>query len=98
VDEALARKGLSRRIAVRTHTFLAAPRVVASTDLVLTGPRRVLTTMARLAGLQLLPPPIALRSFAVLMAWHARMHHDPVHAWLRTWVKRAATEPRRASR
>ena len=69
VDEALARKGLSRRIAVRTHTFLAAPRVVASTDLVLTGPRRVLTAMARVDGLQLLPPPIGLRSVAVLMAW-----------------------------
>jgi DNA-binding transcriptional LysR family regulator len=98
VDEALARKGLSRRIAVRTHTFLAAPRVVASTDLVLTGPRRVLTAMARVDGLQLLPPPIGLRSFAVLMAWHARMQQDPVHAWLRASVKRAAIEPRRSSR
>ncbi len=93
VDEALAKHGLTRRIAVRTHTFLAAPRVVAATDHVLTGPRRVLTAMARVDGLQLFAPPVALRGFAVLMAWHPRVQIDPVHVWLRGVVKRAAVSP-----
>lgn len=94
VDEALATHGLTRRIAVRTHTFLAAPRVVASTDHVLTGPRRVLTMMSRVDGLRVFSPPVALRGFAVLMAWHPRMQADPVHAWLRGVVKRAAGSAR----
>lgn len=98
VDEALAKQGLSRRIAVRTHTFLAAPRVVASTDFILTGPRRVLTAMARVDGLQLLEPPVTLRSFAVLMAWHPRVQSDAVHSWLRDAMRRAAGGRERAPR
>lgn len=98
VDTALAALGKSRRIAVRTHTFLSAPLVVAQTDLVLTGPRRVLVPMAAALGLRLLPPPVELRTFAVHMAWHPRVQHDPAHAWLRGLVKRAATAPDRARR
>jgi DNA-binding transcriptional LysR family regulator len=94
VDTALAALGKTRRIAVRTHTFLSAPLIVAQTDLVLTGPRRVLVPMAAALGLRLLPPPVALRTFAVHMAWHPRVQHDPAHAWLRGLVKRAATTPR----
>ncbi len=90
VDTALAALGLSRRIVVRTHTFLSAPLIVAQTDLVLTGPRRVLVPMAERYGLRLLAPPVELRSFAVHAAWHPRVQHDPAHAWFRGLVKRAA--------
>lgn len=90
VDAALSQQGLSRRIAVRTHTFLSAPLIVAQTDLVLTGPRRVLVPMAEPYRLRLFPPPVTLRSFAVHQAWHARVHQDPTHAWFRGAVKRVA--------
>jgi len=90
VDTALAAQGLSRRIAVRTHTFLAAPLIVAQTDLVLTGPRRVLVPMAKHLDLRLIAPPVELKGFAVYHAWHPRMQHDPAHVWLRALVHRAA--------
>ncbi|GAB4202130.1 MAG: LysR family transcriptional regulator [Sandaracinaceae bacterium] len=95
VDTALEAQGLRRRIAVRTHTFLSAPLIVAQTDLVLTGPRRVLVPMAAALGLRLLPPPLPLRSFPVHMAWHPRVQNDPVHAWLRGLVRRSVKLPSR---
>lgn len=93
VDEALAKLGRRRRIAVRTHTFLSAPLVVAGTDHVLTGPARVLVPMAERLGLKLFDPPIELRSFAVWAGWHPRMHHDPVHTWIRQLLREVAATP-----
>ncbi|MBX3273859.1 MAG: LysR family transcriptional regulator [Sandaracinaceae bacterium] len=102
VDDVLATLGRTRHVAVRTHTFLSAPLVVAATDHVLTGPARVLVPTATQVGLRLFTPPIELRSFAVWAAWHPRVQHDPVHAWLRGLVREVAPGPvpraRRATR
>lgn len=91
VDSALAKLGLSRRIALRTHTFVSAPLIVAQTDFVLTGPRRVLVPMARALGLELFAPPFELAPFGVYCAWHPRVQHDPVHQWLRALIRRAVS-------
>lgn len=90
VDEALAARGLRRRVALRVHTFHSAPLVVARSDLVLTAPARVLEPVAKAFGLRLLPPPIPLPPFAVFQAWHPRVQNDPVHAWFRGVVAAAA--------
>jgi DNA-binding transcriptional LysR family regulator len=92
VDTELAKRGLRRRVAVRTHTFQSAPLVVARSDLVLTAPRRVLVPYVKTKafGLRILPPPLELRSFAVYQAWHPRVQNDPVHAWFRGIVATAA--------
>jgi DNA-binding transcriptional LysR family regulator len=90
VDEALAARGLRRRVAFRTHTFQSAPLVVARSDLILTAPRRVLVPVAKALGLKLLPPPMPLRPFAVFQAWHARVQDDPIHKWFRGVVAAAA--------
>ncbi len=90
VDSELAKRGLRRRVAVRTHTFQSAPLVVARSDLVLTAPRRVLVPVAKAFGLRLLPPPLELGSFGVFQAWHPRVQNDPVHAWFRKIVAAAA--------
>ena len=58
VDSLLAARGLARRVVVRVHTFLSAPAIVASSDLVLTAPSRVLEPVARPFRLRLLPPPL----------------------------------------
>jgi DNA-binding transcriptional LysR family regulator len=94
VDEALAARGLRRRVALRTHTFQSAPLIVSRSDLVLTAPRRVLEPVARAFGLRLLPPPLPLRPFAVFQAWHPRVQNDPVHAWFRGLVATIAAKPR----
>lgn len=99
VDTALEQLGLTRRIAVRTHTFLSAPLIVARTDLVLTGPRSVLVPMAARYGLRLLAPPLTLPRFSVCAAWHPRVHSDQAHTWFRNLAKQAARlEPAQAAR
>lgn len=91
VDDALALRGLSRRVALRVPYFLAAPLVVAHSDLVLTAPRRVAENLARYLPLRLLPPPLEVGSFAMHAIWHERDEHDPAHRWLRDTLVRATT-------
>jgi DNA-binding transcriptional LysR family regulator len=90
VDDALAKQGVVRRIVVRTHTFVSAPAIVASSDLILTGPTRVLAPLAGPFRLRLLPPPLELGRFAIWQIWHPRVQRDPAHAWFRGLVAAAA--------
>lgn len=89
VDSALAARGLARRVAVRIHTFPAAPVIVAGSDLILTAPSRVIAPLAEPFGLRLYPPPLPLASFPVFAAWHPRVHDDPAHIWFRGQVAAA---------
>ena len=102
VDIALAALGHTRRIALRLPYFLTAPLVVVHSDHVLTAPRRLVETFTGAWPLQVLPPPVELRSFDVVQVWHERFNDDPAHRWLRGMVHRAAGEtaspPARASR
>jgi DNA-binding transcriptional LysR family regulator len=86
VDDALAARGLARRVAVRTPSFLAAPLLVASSDHVLTAPAMTLRPLARPLGLRLHEPPIALRGFRIFQAWHPRTQDDAAHRWFRGLV------------
>jgi DNA-binding transcriptional LysR family regulator len=88
VDRALATLGRSRRVAVRIRFFLAAPTVVANSDMVLTGPRDQLRRFTEMAPLRLLEPPLALPGFRVRIYWHDRTHDEPAHQWLREAIVR----------
>lgn len=83
VDDKLRRLGLQRRIVVRTRSFLAAPQIVAHSDLILTCPRRLAEYMAQRFELQLLEFPLEPISFDEELLWHERADDDPGHRWLR---------------
>jgi DNA-binding transcriptional LysR family regulator len=85
VDDALARRGLRRRVAVAVPHFLVAPYVVASSDLVLTLARRVADLLAAPLRLAVLAPPpeLGVTGFTVSAMWHDRTHDDPARRWLR---------------
>ncbi|HTQ06481.1 MAG TPA: LysR family transcriptional regulator [Polyangiaceae bacterium] len=87
IDEALAARGLERRVAVRVRHFMAAPLVVSRTDLVMTGPSMLLRYFAELVPLQVLKPPIALPTYPEEAYWHERFDADPAHRWLRELVR-----------
>ncbi|MBS2038512.1 LysR family transcriptional regulator [bacterium] len=91
VDEILRQRGLSRRVALRLPHFLAAPLVVAQTDLILTLPTRVAEVMAGRFPLQLSPPPLPLQAFPISQVWHCRSHHDPAQIWLRQQLQESLT-------
>lgn len=84
VDEALAERGLERRTVVTAPSFLAAPYLVARSDLVLTLAERVARLVATGLPLHILSHPLELPGFTTSMIWHERMEHDPAHIWLRT--------------
>jgi len=92
VDRRLAERGLSRRIALRIRYFLAAPLVVAGSDLVLTCPRRIAQAFAQQFDLDVHEPPVELSSFTVDQVWHERYDADPAHVWLRERVRAAALD------
>jgi DNA-binding transcriptional LysR family regulator len=97
VDVALAALGYSRHVAVRIPYFARAALVAASSDLVLTIPRRAAENLADSHRLRLTEPPLQLPNFGYRMVWHERVHAEPEHAWLRRLVVRAARSGEKAS-
>lgn len=97
VDTALAAMGRSRRIRLTVPHFLAAPMIVAESDLVVTLAERVAERFAPTLGLRLLPPPFEIAGFSIHQFWHARAEEDPAHRWLRQQIV-AAVPPLRARR
>ena len=82
VDRVLAAQGLRRRVVVTVPHFLAAVELVATTDLVLTIPRRLAELLCP-PGMLVRPPPLALDPIQIVALWHGRHHRDPGHRWLR---------------
>lgn len=100
IDAALAKLGLSRRVALMVQHFLAVPFVVAQTDLVLTVPERVALAFMGSLPLAMVPPPVEVPGFAMQLLWHDRSHDDPPQRWLRQLVIDVAEQaaPRSATK
>lgn len=83
VDDQLAARGLSRRISLRVPTYLAAPQVIAASDLLLTLPERLVPSLQSSAALKAWPLPLPMPSFSMRQVWHERNQDDPCHRYLR---------------
>jgi DNA-binding transcriptional LysR family regulator len=83
VDVALSRIGRQRRIAITVPHFLAAPAIVAGSDLVMTITQRIAVAMAGHHRLRIFDPPIAVPGFAVAMAWPPEREGDPAIDWIK---------------
>jgi DNA-binding transcriptional LysR family regulator len=66
--------------------FLAAPWVVAKTDMLLAAPRELLREIADALHLVRLRPPVALPTVPIAVMWPKRAHADAGHRWLRERV------------
>lgn len=95
VDDALAARGLSRRIALVIPHFLVAPFAVANSDLVVTLAERVARAFAGVLPLSIVAPPLELPGFSFHQFWHERVDRDPAHRWLRACVHEVSRAPRR---
>jgi DNA-binding transcriptional LysR family regulator len=84
VDEALARNGRERKVAVSVQSYVLAPLVVAASDLVCTLPRRLLAGFA--SAIDVVSPPVELGHIEFVAYWHERGHRDPGLRWLRQQV------------
>lgn len=83
VDNFLDRRGVVRRIRMRTTHYLTLPAIVAATDLVATVPTAVGAHFAKLGQVELVPPPYDIPQFPIQQHWHRRYDKDPRHRWFR---------------
>ncbi len=95
VDDALARLGLERRIAVIVSGFAAALALARASDLIASVPER--HTGKLRAGMHFFPLPVAVPEITVSMLWHPRLDADPAHRWLRGCVRDVCAAQRAAS-
>ncbi len=83
LDSAIGTQQISRKIVLELPGFLGLSAILSTTDLVATLPRGIGETLAKSAGLQVLPCPFAIPSFPVKQYWHERYHHDSANRWMR---------------
>jgi len=87
VDRALHAVGRRRSVQIVTGFFLSPLRIAATSDLLATVPRRLAEQAAAELPIKLLQVPLDVKPFDITMAWSARRHNDPAHAWFRGWLK-----------
>jgi DNA-binding transcriptional LysR family regulator len=84
VDEALAKRGLRRRVAVTVPNAYLVPRLVAETGLISHLPRRIAAELLRGSDLVMLSPPVALPEWHIDMYWGAASASEPTTSWIRS--------------
>jgi DNA-binding transcriptional LysR family regulator len=92
VDEALARQGLERRVAITVNHFVAAGATLCESDLLTVLPRSFVPTTGLAGQLALQPLPFAMPTIDVAMLWHHRHEPDEGQRWLRAALKAAARQ------
>jgi DNA-binding transcriptional LysR family regulator len=91
IDEQLAARGVTRRVAAVVPTYLLALWLASQTDYLALVPRRVAQAAAARFGLRMAPLPVAQTSFVIAQAWHPRFDDDPAHLWLRNTLRAIAS-------
>ena len=90
VDDELAARGQTRRVARAVPYFATALQLTAQTDYVLTAPERIARRLAPGLGLVVLEPPLPLRPYTLSLVWHPRFDGDLGHRFVREVFVRAA--------
>jgi DNA-binding transcriptional LysR family regulator len=84
IDHLLKQRNLSRHVALSLPHILVAPVVLAQTNLIATLSARVAQRFAQTQALQILPLPLELKGFSVVMKWHQSSHDHADQVWLRS--------------
>lgn len=87
VDTILAERGATRSVIASVGSLAAALQIVASSDAMLTAPRRALHALTNSYELEVVPLPFASSTAPVVSVWHHRSDTDLAHGWLRDIVR-----------
>lgn len=98
IDRSLGEAGLQRRVVVHLPYFLAAIRMLETTDLVLTMPARIAEPVLDLLDLPRLKAPKEIPPIQYAMVWHPRFDSDLLHVWLRETMRHIFHPPLREQR
>jgi DNA-binding transcriptional LysR family regulator len=86
LDNALEALGRRRRVIATLPSFFPALTTVSKTDAAVTMPSRLVDAYGPSLGLRAFDPPLPVRSFEVMMAWHRRNDAEPSLEWLRAEI------------
>jgi DNA-binding transcriptional LysR family regulator len=86
VDEALAERGLTRKIVSVVPGFPSALAVAQASDLIALVPASFLNPPETHTTLHMFELPFKTRAITISQMWHPRMEVDPAHRWLRQMV------------
>jgi len=84
VDEALAKLGRRRRVAVTVPNTYLIPRLVAETGMISHLPRRIAAEVLRGSDLVMVSPPVALPEWHIDMYWGAASASEATASWIRS--------------
>lgn len=90
VDDALAARGLSRRVARMVPQFGAALLLVARSDLVTVVPEMLADMLGADLRLSHVAVPVPLPRIEIQQIWHRRTAVEARHAYLRSLVRRSS--------
>jgi DNA-binding transcriptional LysR family regulator len=82
IDQALARRKLVRRIALRAP-FLSAVRILVSSDMISVLPRRIAEELVLRRPLAIRALPFSSSVIETAMIWPRWLDNQPAHCWLR---------------
>ena len=85
-DVELSKRGLSRRIRLRCRNYLAALRVVATSDLVVTMGERYVPLLSAGLKTETVAFPFRMPTLDLYLYWHASADGDAANRWLRSLV------------
>ncbi|MGX5099079.1 LysR family transcriptional regulator [Enterobacter cloacae] len=86
VDDALAERGMKRKVASVVPGFPTALSVALTSDLIALVPALYLLNQPMSEHVHIFELPFKARSITVSQMWHPRMERDPGHRWLREKV------------
>lgn len=86
LERFLEKRGIQRRIVLRTPHHLSLPGIVEGTDLLATVPLAAGVRFAREGGIRLQRLPFNPPEFAVQQHWHRLVHKDVRNMWLRRQI------------
>lgn len=92
MERFIERKGIRRRIVLRTPHYMSLARVIAASDLVATVPLAAGMSVARSGAIRLVRPPFDPPRFAVQQHWHRLYRHDARSLWLRAQISQLFNE------
>ena len=97
ISETLEQQGLQRRIRLTVPNYVALGDVLGHSDLIATVPERFAQRVTSPFALTTRALPLAVNGSAIHQFWHARLHKDPGHQWLRELVAQCFGDGSKAS-
>ncbi|ETI59678.1 LysR family transcriptional regulator [Marinomonas profundimaris] len=86
VDDALAKLGEKRRIALNVPFFHAASQSLCQSDLLLVIPEHIARNLKKHFPIAYKPLPVTTPRHKYWLIWHAKYDNEPSHVWIRNLV------------